>query len=98
MFGAGRASASIAKGDKAPDFSAQDQSGNTVSLSDFIGKSAVTLFFYPKGMLSSDLCGASIAGQNTARIVCERIDSFFFASLLLTSDFARAYTSMSDYM
>jgi peroxiredoxin Q/BCP len=34
-------------GAKAPAFSAQDQSGKTVSLSDFAGKKVV-LFFYPK--------------------------------------------------
>jgi len=35
-------------GDKAPDFSAQDQDGKTVSLGDFKGKQAVLLYFYPK--------------------------------------------------
>lgn len=34
-------------GDKAPDFKAEDQDGNTVQLSDFKGKKLV-LFFYPK--------------------------------------------------
>jgi len=34
-------------GDKAPDFSALDQNGNTVNLADFKGKKLV-LFFYPK--------------------------------------------------
>ena len=34
-------------GDKAPDFSVEDQDGNTVKLSDFKGKKLV-LFFYPK--------------------------------------------------
>jgi len=37
----------LAAGDKAPDFSAKDQSGNIVSLSDFKGKKVV-LYFYPK--------------------------------------------------
>jgi cytochrome oxidase Cu insertion factor (SCO1/SenC/PrrC family) len=49
MFGAASARAAIAKGDRAPDFSLPDQSGKTVSLSDYAGKSAVALFFYPKG-------------------------------------------------
>lgn len=35
-------------GDKAPDFTAKDQDGNTVKLSDFEGKQAVLLYFYPK--------------------------------------------------
>jgi peroxiredoxin Q/BCP len=34
-------------GDKAPDFKAFDQDGNTISLSDYKGKKLV-LFFYPK--------------------------------------------------
>lgn len=35
------------EGDKAPDFTAKDQNGKTVSLSDFKGK-PVILYFYPK--------------------------------------------------
>lgn len=34
-------------GDKAPDFSAKDQNGNPISLSDYKGKK-VMLYFYPK--------------------------------------------------
>ncbi|HPN37667.1 MAG TPA: thioredoxin-dependent thiol peroxidase [Melioribacteraceae bacterium] len=34
-------------GDKAPEFSVNDQNGNTVKLSDFVGKKVV-LYFYPK--------------------------------------------------
>ena len=34
-------------GDKAPDFSAKDQDGNKIKLSDFKGKKVV-LYFYPK--------------------------------------------------
>lgn len=34
-------------GDKAPNFSAQDEQGNTVSLSDYKGKKLI-VFFYPK--------------------------------------------------
>ncbi|MDB5154571.1 MAG: thioredoxin-dependent thiol peroxidase [Mucilaginibacter sp.] len=35
------------QGDKAPNFTAKDQNGKTVSLSDFIGKNVI-LYFYPK--------------------------------------------------
>lgn len=37
----------LAAGAKAPDFTAKDDAGNTVSLSDFKGKTIV-LYFYPK--------------------------------------------------
>ena len=37
----------LQNGDKAPNFSALDNKGNTVSLMDFQGKKLV-LFFYPK--------------------------------------------------
>ena len=40
--------ASIQVGDCAPDFTAQSQTGQTVSLADYRGTSAVVLFFYPK--------------------------------------------------
>jgi len=39
--------AKIKEGDKAPSFKAKDQTGKTVSLSDFKGKKLV-LYFYPK--------------------------------------------------
>ncbi len=34
-------------GTKAPDFTLQDASGNSYSLSDYIGKSPVVIYFYP---------------------------------------------------
>ncbi len=37
----------LKEGDKAPDFTAKDQNGKTVSLSDFKGKKVI-LYFYPK--------------------------------------------------
>lgn len=39
--------AELKEGDIAPKFSAKDQNGNTVSLSDFSGKEVI-LYFYPK--------------------------------------------------
>jgi peroxiredoxin Q/BCP len=35
-------------GDKAPDFTLPNQTGQMVSLKDFLGKKSVVLFFYPK--------------------------------------------------
>jgi len=37
----------LKEGEKAPDFTAKDQNGSTVSLSDFKGKTVI-LYFYPK--------------------------------------------------
>ena len=37
-------------GNLAPKFALQDHDGNAVSLSDFKGKSAVVVYFYPKAM------------------------------------------------
>lgn len=37
----------LKEGDKAPDFDARDQDGNSVNLKDLRGK-RVVLFFYPK--------------------------------------------------
>lgn len=37
----------LQKGDKAPNFKAKDQNGNTISLSDFKGQKVV-LYFYPE--------------------------------------------------
>lgn len=37
----------LKEGDKAPDFTAKDQNGKNVSLSDFEGKNVI-LYFYPK--------------------------------------------------
>jgi peroxiredoxin Q/BCP len=39
---------SLRPGDIAPDFSLKDQKGEVVRLSDFRGKKAVVLYFYPK--------------------------------------------------
>lgn len=37
----------LKKGDKVPNFSAKDQDGNTINLSDYNGKKLI-VFFYPK--------------------------------------------------
>lgn len=39
--------AKLKEGDKAPDFTAKDQNGKTVSLNDFLDKTLI-LYFYPK--------------------------------------------------
>ncbi|WP_412560768.1 thioredoxin-dependent thiol peroxidase [Winogradskyella sp. MIT101101] len=51
----------LKEGDKAPDFSAKDEQGNTVSLSDYKGKKLV-VFFYPKA--STPGCTAEACNLN----------------------------------
>ncbi|WP_299126194.1 thioredoxin-dependent thiol peroxidase [uncultured Winogradskyella sp.] len=48
-------------GDKAPDFTAKDEQGNTISLSDYKGKKLV-VFFYPKA--STPGCTAEACNLN----------------------------------
>ncbi len=43
-----RTKARVDVGSKAPDFTLPSQSGEMVSLSDFLGRKPVVLFFYPK--------------------------------------------------
>ena len=38
----------LAAGDRAPDFALPDRTGRTIRLSDYRGKKAVVLYFYPK--------------------------------------------------
>jgi peroxiredoxin Q/BCP len=47
-------------GDRAPDFRLEDGSGESVSLSDFWGKTVVILFFYPKD--NSRICTREACG------------------------------------
>lgn len=46
------ASNKIKVGDQAPDFALPDQKGQLISLSNFIGKSDIVLYFYPKDFTS----------------------------------------------
>ena len=42
--------ATLAEGDRAPQFTLLDEKGNTVALRDFKGEKVVVLYFYPKDM------------------------------------------------
>ena len=55
----------LSLGQNAPNFSVQSQTGNMVSLADFVGKKNVVLYFYPK----DDTPGCTIeANQFTALV------------------------------
>jgi thioredoxin-dependent peroxiredoxin len=47
-------------GDKAPDFTLTSATGETVKLSDFLGRTELVLFFYPKD--NSLVCSAEACG------------------------------------
>ncbi|KQY51689.1 MULTISPECIES: peroxiredoxin [unclassified Nocardioides] len=55
-------------GDTAPDFTLRDQFGQDVSLSDFRGRKAVALFFYPFAF--SGICTGELTG------IRDRLDEF----------------------
>ena len=44
----GKAETGLSKGDKAPDFSLQNQDGETINMADFAGKKSLVVYFYPK--------------------------------------------------
>ncbi len=54
-------------GDKAPDFSAQDQNGNQHQLSDFLGKKLI-VFFYPKANTPGCTAEACNLSENYATL------------------------------
>ena len=56
----------INKGDKAPNFEALDQEGNTIKLEDYKGKKLV-LFFYPKASTPGCTAEACDLSDNYAR-------------------------------
>ncbi|WP_417291221.1 thioredoxin-dependent thiol peroxidase [Corallibacter sp.] len=64
---------SLKIGDKAPEFSAQDQDGNTISLSDYKGKKLV-VFFYPKASTPGCTAEACNLSDNYERFKTEGYD------------------------
>ena len=60
-------------GDQAPNFSAQDQSGNTISLEDYKGKKLV-LFFYPKASTPGCTAEACNLSDNYQRFTAQGYD------------------------
>jgi len=55
-------------GDKAPDFSLPAGTGETISLSDFVGKKRVVLYFYPKDNTSGCIKEACSFRDNLSAI------------------------------
>ena len=76
--------ATLQKGDKAPNFSAQDQDGNTHTLADYKGKKLV-VFFYPKANTPGCTAEACDLRDNFARFQANN-----YALLGVSADSAKA--------
>ncbi|REG88041.1 thioredoxin-dependent thiol peroxidase [Winogradskyella sediminis] len=74
-------------GDKAPDFSAKDEQGQTISLSDYKGKKLV-VFFYPKA--STPGCTAEACNLNDNY---ERFKAEGYEILGVSADSAKRQTN-----
>ena len=77
-------------GDKAPDFTAKDEQGNTISLSDYKGKKLV-VFFYPKA--STPGCTAEACNLNDNY---ERFKSKGYEILGVSADSAKRQTNFKN--
>ena len=77
-------------GDKAPDFTAKDEQGNTVSLTDYKGKKLV-VFFYPKA--STPGCTAEACNLNDNY---ERFKSKGYEILGVSADSAKRQTNFKN--
>ncbi|APY07185.1 thioredoxin-dependent thiol peroxidase [Winogradskyella sp. J14-2] len=77
-------------GDKAPNFSAKDQDGNTISLEDYKGKKLV-VFFYPKA--STPGCTAEACNLNDNY---ERFKSQGYEILGVSADSAKRQSNFKN--
>ena len=77
-------------GDNAPDFSCKNQHGNTVNLSDMIGKKVV-LFFYPKA--NTPGCTAEACNLNDNY---NRFKSEGYEIIGVSADSEKAQKNFSD--
>ena len=77
-------------GDNAPDFSCKNQHGNTVNLSDMIGKKVV-LFFYPKANTPGCTAEACNLNDNYNRFISEG-----YEIIGVSADSEKAQKNFSD--
>lgn len=77
-------------GDKAPNFSAKDEQGNTISLSDYKGKKLV-VFFYPKA--STPGCTVEACNLNDNY---ERFQSLGYEILGVSADSAKRQSNFKN--
>ena len=60
-------------GDKAPEFSLQNEAGETINLSDFAGQKNVLVYFYPKAMTPG--CTVQAQGLRDVKAELEKLDT-----------------------
>lgn len=83
--------ASIGVGDRAPDFTAEAQTGQPVSLGDYRGKHVVVLYFYPKDgtpICTKEACSFRDAYEDFVRAGAVVIG--------VSSDSAQSHRSFAD--
>lgn len=80
----------LKKGDKAPNFSALDQDGNSHKLSDYAGKKLV-VFFYPKANTPGCTAEACDLSNNYARFKANN-----YAILGVSADSAKAQLKFKE--
>jgi peroxiredoxin Q/BCP len=81
---------SLKKGDKAPNFSAKDQDGNSHSLADYKGKKLV-VFFYPKANTPGCTAEACDLRDNFSRFEANN-----YALLGVSADNAKAQSNFKN--
>ena len=79
-------------GDRAPDFTLQDQNGNPVTLSDYLGKKIVVLVFHPLAFTS--VCDVQMPGYNQARQSFNGLNAQVFAISVDSVPAHRAWAQM----
>jgi peroxiredoxin Q/BCP len=82
--------ATLQKGDKAPNFTAQDQDGNTHTLADYKGKKLV-VFFYPKANTPGCTAEACDLRDNF-----DRFQANNYALLGVSADNAKAQSNFKN--
>jgi len=79
-------------GDAAPEFTLRDQDGNSVSLSDFLGKKNVVLVFHPLAFTS--ICSTQMPGYNKELQTFEGLETQVLGLSVDSSPAHRAWAEM----
>jgi peroxiredoxin Q/BCP len=80
LIAAGSQAADLAVGDPAPDFTLQASDGNTYTLSDFKGKQAVVIAWFPKAFTSGCTVECKSLAEN-GHLIRKYDVSYFMASV-----------------